>query len=108
MLGRLFPSAGLTEPTVGADGVYYRLAGDRGAGGLLDYVFQGVADVAAALIVEAYGEGMMVEAGARGQAVVFHDVVGVEPVDEGFLDGLAFRVFADHAFAGVTSSRGGR
>ncbi|MGC1686992.1 MAG: hypothetical protein WA734_15300 [Candidatus Acidiferrales bacterium] len=51
---------------------------------------------------------MMVEAAARGQAVVFDDVAGVEPVDEGFLDGFAFRVLADHAFAGVTCNKGGR
>ncbi|MGC1686991.1 MAG: hypothetical protein WA734_15295 [Candidatus Acidiferrales bacterium] len=41
----------MTEAAVGADGAYDRLARDGGVGGLLDYVFEGVADIAAALVV---------------------------------------------------------
>jgi hypothetical protein len=51
--------------------------------------------------------GVTVEVFLRGQVVVLDDAIGVDPVDELFLDGVAIRVFADHAFAGVTCSKGG-
>jgi hypothetical protein len=51
--------------------------------------------------------GVTVEVFLRGQVVVLDDAIGVDPVDELFLDGFAIWVFADHAFAGVTCSKGG-
>jgi hypothetical protein len=51
--------------------------------------------------------GVTVEVLLRGQVVVLDDAVGVDPVDELFLDGFAFWVFADHAFAGVTCNKSG-
>ena len=51
---------------------------------------------------------MTVDTGAGGKFVVFHDSVGVEPMDEIFLDGVAFGVMADGASAGVARRIGRR
>jgi hypothetical protein len=51
--------------------------------------------------------GVTIEVFLRGQVVVLDDAVGVDPVDELFLDGFAIWVFADHAFAGVACNKSG-
>ncbi len=75
--------------------------------GVLDQVFEGVAHVVAAQVEEARGVGVTVEGCHRAQVVVLDDAVGMDPVDELLLDGFAFWVFADHAFACVTCSKCG-
>ncbi|MGC1581138.1 MAG: hypothetical protein WA766_06625 [Candidatus Acidiferrales bacterium] len=108
LLGRVLdPAAFGGEARVGADGADHAVAGDRGVDGVLDQVFEGVAHVIAAQVEEARGVGVTVEGCHRAQVVVLDNAVGMDPVDELLVDGFAFWVFADHAFACVTCSKCG-
>jgi hypothetical protein len=105
--GRVDPAAFGGEVSVGAYGADYGIAGDRREDGFLDQVFEGVAQIVSAQVIQAGGVGVTVEVCSRVQFVVLDDAIGVDPVDELFLDGFAFWVFADHAFAGVTCNKSG-
>ena len=67
--------------------------------GALDHVFEGVTQIAAAFGEEAGGVGVIVDGGAVGKHEAAMDAGSAVPVDEHFLDGFAFGMAADDAFA---------
>ena len=101
----LYVLAVVADADAGEYGADYVGAGDAYAGGLLDYVIEGGADVAAANDGEAGGFDVAVEGGEAAEAVFVDDCVWADPGEVGFLDLLAIRVVADGAFSGVALGR---
>ena len=82
-------------------GADYGVGVGLGLSGFFDDAVEGEADFGAAAEPEAGGVGMAIEGGEAGDIVVFDDLIVTGPVEEGFVDGFAFGVVADGAFAGV-------
>ena len=95
-VGAVIPEAGAYF--YGADDV---ADGGVGIAGSFDDAVEGGADSLAPASPEAYGVGVAVEAREAGEFVVVDDGGAGRPVEEGFVDGLAFGVVADGAFARV-------
>lgn len=99
---RVNPFTVVFQAGASTDGADDAVGGDGGRHGALDNVFKRVAHVAAALLIEAHGVGMAVNASEAGEIVVIIQSKSITPVNEGFLDGFAFGVRADGAEALVT------
>jgi hypothetical protein len=95
-VGAVIPEAGAYF--YGADDV---AGGGVGIAGSFDEAVEGGADGLAPASPEANGVDVSVEAREAGEFVVVDDARAGRPVEEGFVDGFAFRVVADGAFAGV-------
>jgi hypothetical protein len=67
----------------------------------LNHVFERATEIATPAAVEADGVSVAVKARARDRAIFANDCFRAMPVEEKLLDGLAFRMAADLASAGV-------
>jgi hypothetical protein len=100
-LVRFYVAVVLIEAAGHFYGAEYGVAAGIAVAGSFDEAIEGAADFDAAQAPEAAGVGMAVESGEAWKIVVPDDAFAPRPVEEGFVDGFAFGVVADGAFAGV-------
>jgi hypothetical protein len=91
---------------VRADGADQAGGGDFNFNGAFDNVFEGEANVPAALGEEAGGMGVAIERAPIGEFKFRGYKIRTDPVEECFLDSVTVGVFADGAFAAVTFEGG--
>ena len=99
--GRLSVDAVVAEAAGDFDGAEYSVTAGVGCVDFFDDAIKSGEDFAAALVPEADGVDVAVEAREAGELVVVDDTRAGRPVEEGLVDGLAIGVVADGAFAGV-------
>ena len=97
--GGLDPFTGSGDRGAGFDGGDDSVGGNLAFIGAFDDVFEGEAQVAAAFGEQAGGVGVIVDSGAVGEHEAQVDGGRALPVKEHSLDGFAFRMTADGAFA---------
>lgn len=105
--GGLDPFAGRGEGGVGFDGGDDSVRGNIAFIGAFDDSFESATHVAAAFGEESKGVGVIVNSALVAEHEAAVDGHGAVPVDEHFLDGFAFRMVADEAFALVMGEMGG-
>jgi hypothetical protein len=93
----LVPFALIIETAVVADGAKNVIAGGGNLISLFNDVLKGEAETAATAGEQTCGMGMTIEGIGVGDFMVPVDPRNGAPLEEGFLDGLAFRVLADGA-----------
>lgn len=97
----------LVDVSVGADGFDDGFRGHADLRDVLDDVLEGDADASGAPLMQAGGNGVVVE-GARVEIKLFGDPFRAVPVDEKILDDFAVPVTADGALAAMARSSGRR
>jgi hypothetical protein len=100
-LRRLVPFVVVGEDGVGADGSEDSLAGDGGLVYALEQLFDYAAEIAPAAGEKTGGVGVAVERGPVRQLVFAGNPGRAAPMEEFVLDGVAIRMSADFALAGV-------
>jgi len=91
------PFAFIIETTVVADSAKNVIAGGDNLIGLFDHVLKGKAETAATAGEQAGSVGMAIKGIAVGDLKLPVDPRNAAPLEEGFLDSVAFRVLADGA-----------
>jgi len=103
--GRVDPSARVIDARLGANGSQDAIARDLGRVGTRDDVIKRGTDVLAAKLDQSGGAGMAVNRAVVLDSVFLGEPADAAPVDEFLLDGFAFGVVADRAFAFVAGKR---
>ena len=103
---RLDPVAVLGDLRIDAKGAKDCHAAGRGFVDALDNTFADATKIGAAAFDEADGGSVAVNAGARRKLITDGDGGFRAPIDEVGFDGIAVRMVADGAFAGVAFERG--
>src|SRR5690348_4907006 len=100
------PADGVAEAGVGADGFYVRCGSEFDIVAAFEDVLDGEEIISAALVIEASGMSVTIENATIAEIEFVNDVDRIVPVEEFLLDGFAFRMMADSAFAAVAFERG--
>ena len=95
------PADGVAEAGVGANGFNVRRGSEFDVVAAFEDVLDGEEIVAAALLIKAGGVSVAIENATIAEIEFVDDVDGVVPVEEFFLDGFAFGMMTDGAFAAV-------
>ena len=95
------PLAVVVDVAVNAGGADDGFGGDADGAAVFEDGLEGVAEIAAAKIIEAESAGMAVEGFGVVKIVFADDGGGADPVDEIVFDEIAVGMMADEAFAGV-------
>jgi hypothetical protein len=98
---RLAPAHRAAKAGVGANGFDVRCGSELDLLATLEEILDSGEAIAAALLVESGGVGVAIEDATIVEIEIGGDVVGAAPMDEGFFNGLSFRVMTDGAFATV-------
>ena len=96
------PFTVIVEEAVSANGADNAVRAGGGVISVLDDVFKGEAETAAAAGEEASGVGGAINGAGALDMELEPDAIHGAPLEEGFLDGFAFGVVADGAAALVT------
>ena len=105
--GGVDPAAVFGDMGQGADGMEHFGAAEVARVNRFDDVCEGGLQVAVAQGEKIESVGVVVDGGFSFDVEAVHDRLGTAPVEEGFFDLLAVRMFADGTFAGVALEGGG-